>query len=80
MLWALFWIAAYLLMIGVTRAVYEIATPNPPRYSWGERKDEARYFVPMFWPIGLPIIAGDLFGEYVRKCIDEINREDERHD
>ena len=77
MLWFLFWLAAYLMMIGVTRAVYEITTPNPPTWSWGERKDESRHSLPLFWPIGLPLIAGNLFGQYVRKCIDEMNREDD---
>lgn len=73
----LLWAAAYLLMIGVTRALYEIATPNPYINRWGERDDDGRFAIPLFWPVGLPLIGGHLLGQCVRKIVNEINREDE---
>ena len=67
----------YLLMIFVTRAIYEASLEAPPpRWSSGGRMDEARWLVPIAWPIGLPLIAGEFVGKIARKALSIINDEE----
>lgn len=68
----------YLFMVFLTRVIYEagIDEKEIPRWSWGDRKDDSRIFLPIFWPLGLPLIAGNFVGKVMRKGLEIINSDE----
>lgn len=79
MAWFALSVFVYLLMIFVTRVVYEASLDEKSIPRWrhgGGRMDDARFLLPIIWPIGLPLMAGDFFGKVLRKGLEIINSQE----